>query len=50
MHIFTEEVEEYSATLKAVRHARGHSAPVEVGRPVRKAIDFVDARDLYYLV
>jgi sulfate permease, SulP family len=49
-HIFPEEDEEYSATLKAVRHVRGHLAPVEVGRPIAKAIDFVDAPDLYYLV
>jgi sulfate permease, SulP family len=37
-HIFPEEDEEYSATLKAVRHARGHLAAV------------ADAPDLYYLV
>jgi SulP family sulfate permease len=49
-HIFPEEEEEYSATLKAVRHARGHLAPVEVGRPPAKAIDLEDPPDLYYLV
>jgi sulfate permease, SulP family len=49
-HIFPEEDEEYSATLKAVRHARGHLAPVEVGRPPAKAIDLEDPPDLYYLV
>jgi SulP family sulfate permease len=49
-HIFPEEDEEFSATLKAVRHARGHLAPVEVGRPPIKAIDLADPPDLYYLV
>jgi sulfate permease, SulP family len=49
-HIFPEEDEEFSATLKAVRHARGHLAPVEVGRPPAKAIDLEDPPDLYYLV
>ena len=49
-HIFPEEDEEYSATLKAVRHARGHLAPVAVGRPPAKAIDLEDPPDLYYLV
>ena len=49
-HIFPEEDEEYSATLKAVRHARGHLAPVEIGRPPAKAIDLEDPPDLYYLV
>ena len=33
-HIFPEEDEDYSATLKAVRHARGHLAAVEVDAPV----------------
>ncbi|MGO8941730.1 MAG: SulP family inorganic anion transporter, partial [Mycobacterium sp.] len=37
-HIFPEEDEEFSATLKAVRHARGHLAAV------------ADSPDLYYLV
>ena len=32
--VFLEEDEEYSATLKAVRHARGHLAAVEVDAPV----------------
>jgi sulfate permease, SulP family len=49
-HIFPEEDEEFSATLNAVRHARGHLAPVEVGRPPTKAIDLDDPPDLYYLV
>ena len=43
-HIFPEEDEEYSATLKAVRHARGHLAAV-ADRPHR-----LDPPDLYYLV
>jgi sulfate permease, SulP family len=33
-HVFPEEDEDYSATLKAVRHARGHLAAVDVGAPV----------------
>jgi len=37
-HIFPAEDEEFSATLKAVRHARGHLVAV------------ADAPDLYYLV
>jgi sulfate permease, SulP family len=41
-HIFPEEDEEYSATLKAVRHARSHLVPIET--------DFADRPDLYYLV
>jgi sulfate permease, SulP family len=49
-HIFPEEDEEFSATLKAVRHARGHLDPVEAGRPPAKAIDLDDPPDLYYLV
>ncbi len=50
VHIFPEEDEEFSATLKAVRHARGHLDPVEVGRPPAKPIDLDDPPDLYYLV
>jgi sulfate permease, SulP family len=41
-HIFPEEDEEFSATLKAVRHARGHLAAIEVNS--------ADSPDLYYLV
>ena len=41
-HIFPEEDEEFSATLKAVRHARSHLAAIEVNS--------ADSPDLYYLV
>ncbi len=33
-HIFPEEDEQYSATLKAVRHARSHLAAVDIEEPV----------------
>jgi sulfate permease, SulP family len=33
-HIFPEEDEQYSATLKAVRHARNHLAAVDIEEPV----------------
>jgi SulP family sulfate permease len=49
-HIFPEEDEQYSATLKAVRHAHSHLAAVEAGAPRKAVAEHGDHPDLYYLV
>ncbi|HUH70974.1 MAG TPA: SulP family inorganic anion transporter [Mycobacterium sp.] len=49
-HIFPEEDEEYSATLKAVRYAHSKLAALELDVPLAKAIAHADHPDLYYLV
>jgi SulP family sulfate permease len=48
--VFPEEVEEYSATLKAVRFARTKLSSDEAGQPVAKAELERNSDPLYYLV
>jgi SulP family sulfate permease len=48
--VFPEEVEEYSATLKAVRFARAKLSVDEPGRPVAEPERERSADPLYYLV
>jgi SulP family sulfate permease len=49
-HIFPEEDEEYSATLKAVRYARSKLVALEVDVPLTNAVGRADHPGLYYLV
>jgi sulfate permease, SulP family len=49
-HVFPEEDEEYSATLKAVRYARDKLVALEVDVPLTKAAGHADHPGLYYLV
>jgi sulfate permease, SulP family len=49
-HIFPEEDEEYSATLKAVRYARSNLAAQQIDTPLTTAANDKDDPDLYYLV
>lgn len=49
-HVFPEEVEEFSATLKAVRFARARLAIDEAGAPVSEPDRNRDSDPLYYLV
>jgi SulP family sulfate permease len=49
-HVFPEEDEEYSATLKAVRHAHNKLAARELKVPPGTNSERADDPDLYYLV
>ena len=49
-HIFPEEDEEYSATLKAVRYARDKLAALELDVALSKTAAHADHPGLYYLV
>ncbi len=49
-HIFPEEDEEYSATLKAVRYARDKLAALELDVALSKTAADADHPGLYYLV
>ena len=49
-HVFPEEDEEYSATLKAVRYAHNKLAELKLKPPFTSAPELADAPDLYYLV
>jgi sulfate permease, SulP family len=48
--VFPEEIEEYSATLKAVRFARSKLSIDEPGRPVAETERERSVDPLYYLV
>jgi len=49
-HIFPEEDEEYSATLKAVRYAHNRLAALKLKAPFTAAPELTEHTDLYYLV
>jgi sulfate permease, SulP family len=49
-HIFPEEDEEYSATLKAVRYAHNGLAALNLKAPFTAAPELTEHTDLYYLV
>jgi sulfate permease, SulP family len=49
-HIFPEEDEEYSATLKAVRYAHNRLAALKLNAPFTAAPEITEHTDLYYLV
>jgi SulP family sulfate permease len=49
-HVFPEEDEEYSATLKAVRYARSKLVALEADVPLTKTAGYADHPGLYYLV
>ncbi|MDT5350717.1 MAG: sulfate permease, SulP family [Mycobacterium sp.] len=49
-HIFPEEDEQYSATLRAVRYAHGQQAALNHDAPVTGVDEIADDPDLYYLV
>jgi len=49
-HVFAEEDEEYSATLKAVRYAHNKLAELKLKPPFTSAPELAPHTDLYYLV
>ncbi|MGA7049699.1 MAG: SulP family inorganic anion transporter [Mycobacterium sp.] len=49
-HVFPEEEEEYSATLKAVRHAQNKLAELKIKEPFTAEPERTEHTDLYYLV
>ncbi len=49
-HVFPEEDEEYSATLKAVRYAHNQLAELRLKQPFTSAPELAPHTDLYYLV
>ena len=49
-HVFAEEDEEYSATLKAVRYAHNKLAELELKPPFTSTPEIAPHTDLYYLV
>jgi SulP family sulfate permease len=49
-HVFPEEEEEYSATLKAVRHAHNKLAELKLKEPFTGEPERTEHTDLYYLV
>jgi SulP family sulfate permease len=49
-HVFPEEEEEYSATLKAVRHAHNKLAELKLKEPFTTEPEHTEHTDLYYLV
>ncbi|WP_233432050.1 SulP family inorganic anion transporter [Mycobacterium saskatchewanense] len=49
-HVFPEEDEEFSATLKAVRHAHNALAQLRLKEPFTSAPELAPHPDLYYLV
>ena len=49
-HVFPEEEEEYSATLKAVRYAHNKLAELKLKEPFTGEPEHTDHTDLYYLV
>jgi SulP family sulfate permease len=49
-HVFPEEDEEYSATLKAVRYAHNKLAELKLKPPFTSAPEIAPHTDLYYLV
>ncbi len=49
-HVFPEEEEEYSATLKAVRHAHNKLAELKLKEPFTTPSERTEHTDLYYLV
>ena len=49
-HVFPEEEEEYSATLKAVRHAHNKLAELRIKEPFSSEPEHTEHKDLYYLV
>ncbi len=48
--VFPEEEEEYSATLKAVRHAHNKLAELKLKEPFNSEPEHTEHTDLYYLV
>jgi sulfate permease, SulP family len=48
--VFPEEEEEYSATLKAVRHAQNKLAELKLKEPFTAEPERTEHKDLYYLV
>ncbi|WP_077086915.1 SulP family inorganic anion transporter [Mycobacterium rhizamassiliense] len=49
-HVFPEEDEEYSATLRAVRYAHNKLAELKLKQPPTAATELTPHNDLYYLV
>jgi sulfate permease, SulP family len=49
-HVFPEEEEEYSATLKAVRYAHNKLAELNLKEPFTNAPELIAHANLYYLV
>src|SRR5262249_18291477 len=49
-HVYPEEDEEYSATLKAVRYAHNRLAELKLKEPFTGAPELAAHADLYYLV
>jgi SulP family sulfate permease len=49
-HLFPEEDEDYSATLKAVRYAHNKLAELNLKEPFKTAPERTEHSDLYYLV
>jgi SulP family sulfate permease len=49
-HLYPEEDEDYSATLKAVRYAHNKLAELNLKEPFKAAPERTEHSDLYYLV
>jgi sulfate permease, SulP family len=49
-HVFPEGEQEYSATLKAVRHAQNKLAELKLKEPFTEEPERTEHKDLYYLV